>query len=104
MALVRALNSSIGGLRAQQFKIDTIGDNLANSTTTAFKAGRVEFKTLLSQTVSFGTAPQGFLGTEYALALFLQAFGVALLLGFVGAFYPAVQAGRLSPIEALKYE
>ena len=49
-------------------------------------------------------APQGFLGTKYAPELFLQAFSVALLLGFAGALYPAVQAGRLSPIEALKYE
>ncbi len=62
MALVRAMNSAISGLRAEQFKIDTIGDNLANSTTTAFKTARVEFKTLLSQTISYGTAPQGFLG------------------------------------------
>ncbi len=36
--------------------------NLANVSTTGFKAGRVEFQTLLSQTISFGTAPQGFLG------------------------------------------
>ena len=62
MALVRALNSAISGLRGQQFRIDTIGDNLANSTTTGFKSGRVQFHTLLSQTVAFGTAPQGFLG------------------------------------------
>lgn len=62
MALVRALNSAVSGLRGQQTSIDVIGDNLANSTTTAFKAGRVNFHTLLSQTISFGTAPQGFLG------------------------------------------
>jgi ABC-type antimicrobial peptide transport system permease subunit len=29
---------------------------------------------------------------------------VAVGLGFVGALYPAWQASRLSPIEALKYE
>lgn len=62
MALVRAMNSAISGLRSQQFRIDTVGDNLANATTTGFKSGRVEFSTLLSQTISFGTAPQGFLG------------------------------------------
>ena len=49
-------------------------------------------------------APQGFLGTSYAVPLFVQAFGIAVALGFVGSFYPAWQAGRLSPIEALKYE
>ena len=62
MALVRAMHSAISGLRSQQVRIDTIGNNLANSTTTAFKAGRVGFQTLLSQTIQFGTAPQGFLG------------------------------------------
>lgn len=62
MALVRALNTAVGGLRSQQTRIDQIGDNLANSTTTGFKAGRVEFHTLLSQTMSFGSAPQGQLG------------------------------------------
>ncbi|MBI2900350.1 MAG: flagellar hook-basal body complex protein [Planctomycetes bacterium] len=62
MALVRALNSAIGGLRSQQFRIDTIGDNLANSTTAGFKTARVEFETMLAQNLSFGSAPQGFLG------------------------------------------
>ncbi len=62
MALVRAMNSAISGLRAQQFVIDTVGNNLANATTTAFKSGRVEFQSLLSQTLRFGSAPSGFLG------------------------------------------
>jgi flagellar hook-basal body protein len=62
MALIRALNTAIAGLRSQQFRIDTIGDNLANSTTTGFKASRVNFENALTQTLSFGTAPQGFLG------------------------------------------
>ncbi len=49
-------------------------------------------------------APRGFLGTHYSAHLFVQAFAIALGLGFAGALYPAWQAGRLSPIEALKYE
>jgi putative ABC transport system permease protein len=49
-------------------------------------------------------APQGFLGTHYSAPLFARAFAVAMGLGFVGALYPAWQASRLSPIEALKYE
>lgn len=62
MALIRALNSAISGLAAQQTRIDIIGDNLANVDTTGFKSGRATFQTVLSQTMSFGTAPQGFLG------------------------------------------
>jgi putative ABC transport system permease protein len=49
-------------------------------------------------------APRGFLDTRYSAVLFGEAFVVALALGFVGALYPAWQASRLSPIEALKYE
>jgi ABC-type antimicrobial peptide transport system permease subunit len=49
-------------------------------------------------------APQGFLEARFSGGLFAQAFAVALALGFAGALYPAWAAGRLSPIEALKYE
>ena len=48
-------------------------------------------------------APRG-LDTRYSTLLFFQGFGIALALGFFGALYPAWQASRLSPIEALKYE
>jgi putative ABC transport system permease protein len=49
-------------------------------------------------------APRSILETEYTRILFAQAIAIALGLGFVGALYPAWQASRLSPIEALKYE
>lgn len=48
-------------------------------------------------------APRG-LDTRYSALLFLQGFVIAMALGFFGALYPAWQASRLSPIEALKYE
>ena len=48
-------------------------------------------------------APRG-LDTRYSPLLFAQGFSIAVLLGFLGALYPAWQASRLSPIEALKYE
>ncbi len=62
MALVRAFNAGISGLQAFQFRVDTIGDNLANVDTNGFKSVRVDFRTLLSQTASFGSAPTGGLG------------------------------------------
>jgi putative ABC transport system permease protein len=48
-------------------------------------------------------APRG-LDTRYSALLFVQSFVIAVALGFFGALYPAFQASRLSPIEALKYE
>jgi putative ABC transport system permease protein len=48
-------------------------------------------------------APRG-LDTRYSALLFVQGFAIAVGLGFFGALYPAWQASRLSPIEALKYE
>ena len=48
-------------------------------------------------------APRG-LDTRYSALLYVQGFAIAMALGFFGALYPALQASRLSPIEALKYE
>ncbi len=62
MALIRALNTGISGLRAQQERTSVIGNNIANVDTVGFKQARVNFETMLSQTVHFGTAPQGNLG------------------------------------------
>ena len=62
LALIRSLNTAVSGLKAQQFRIEVIGNNIANVDTTAFKGSRVDFASLLSQTVSYGVAPQGFLG------------------------------------------
>lgn len=62
MALIRALNTAVSGIKSNQLKLDVIGNNLANATTTAFKSSRVDFQTLLAQTFKSGTQPQGLLG------------------------------------------
>lgn len=62
VALIRSLNTAVSGLRAQQFRIEVIGNNIANVDTTAFKNVRVDFSSLLSQSLTYGVAPQGFLG------------------------------------------
>jgi ABC-type antimicrobial peptide transport system permease subunit len=55
---------------------------------------------LLMQEPTLGT----YLKPAYTLPMLLQAIAVALILGSVGALYPAWRAANLSPIEALRYE
>ncbi len=62
MALLRSLLTGVSGLRAQQTAIDVTGDNIANVSTTGFKGSRVNFSTLISQNMRFGSAPSGNLG------------------------------------------
>jgi len=49
--------SGVSGMRGFQSKLDVIGNNIANVNTVGFKAGRVMFKDILSQSVSGVTAP-----------------------------------------------
>ncbi|WP_028561429.1 flagellar basal body rod protein FlgG [Paenibacillus pinihumi] len=55
--MLRSMYSGVSGMRGFQTKLDVIGNNVANVNTVGFKAGRVMFKDILSQTVSGVTAP-----------------------------------------------
>jgi flagellar hook protein FlgE len=55
--MLRSLYSGISGMRGFQVKLDVIGNNIANVNTAGFKAGRVMFKDILSQTMSGVSAP-----------------------------------------------
>ncbi|MCC6573351.1 MAG: flagellar hook-basal body complex protein [Planctomycetes bacterium] len=59
MSLLRSMSAGISGVRAQQTKIDVLGHNIANATTVGYKAGRVDFSALLSQTLRFGQGANG---------------------------------------------
>lgn len=61
--MMRALFAAISGLRNHQLFMDTVGNNLANVNTTGYKASRMTFSDLLSQTISSGSAPSGGLGS-----------------------------------------
>ncbi|WEK56184.1 MAG: flagellar basal body rod protein FlgG [Candidatus Cohnella colombiensis] len=56
--MLRSMYSGVSGMRGFQTKLDVIGNNIANVNTVGFKAGRVMFQDILSQTMSGVTAPQ----------------------------------------------
>ncbi|GAA4871618.1 flagellar basal body rod protein FlgG [Paenibacillus vulneris] len=56
--MLRSLYSGVSGMRGFQTKLDVIGNNIANVNTIGFKAGRVMFKDILSQSVAGVTAPE----------------------------------------------
>ncbi len=55
--MMRSLWTAASGMVGQQFKIDTISNNLANVNTTGFKRSRVDFQDLLYHTVKFAGTP-----------------------------------------------
>ncbi len=57
-----ALSSGVTGLQVHQEMLDVAGNNLANVNTTAFKASRVGFADLLSQTLKQASEATGNLG------------------------------------------
>lgn len=62
MTVLGAMDAAFSGLSAQQVRLNTVGDNLANVSTPGFKTARVDFSTLLAETLRAGSAPEGELG------------------------------------------
>lgn len=57
--MMRSLYSAVSGLKNHQTRQDVIGNNIANVNTTGFKASRVNFQDILSQTLQGASAPNG---------------------------------------------
>ena len=49
---MRALSIAATGMEAQQLNVEVISNNISNSSTTGFKASRVEFQDLLYQNIN----------------------------------------------------
>lgn len=60
--------------------------------------GIIGIELLVSTGALAGIAP------VYTIDTFLKAFGIAIIVGLFGGFYPAWRASRLPPTEALRYE
>ncbi|MBU0639923.1 MAG: flagellar hook-basal body complex protein [Planctomycetes bacterium] len=57
MGLTSAMYTGLSGLNVNQARIETIGNNLANANTTAYKGSRTLFETQFSQIMSMGNGP-----------------------------------------------
>ena len=97
----------IGTLRALGWRRRrVVGMILGESLLLSFVSGitgivlGVGLGTLISAEPTMGALLKG----SYSPALLTQAIGIALILGAIGALYPAWRASNLSPIEALRYE
>ena len=49
-------------------------------------------------------APMMGLKPVFSPDIFVQAFGIAIIVGIIGGLYPAIKAVKLPPTEALRYE
>ncbi len=57
--MLRSLFTGVSGLRNHQFRMDVIGNNIANVNTVAFKSGRVTFKEGFAQLLQGASRPPG---------------------------------------------
>lgn len=62
MGLTTAMYTGLTGLNSNQFRIDTIGNNVANVNTTAFKGSRANFQNQFSLMLSSGSGPSATTG------------------------------------------
>ena len=68
MSLTSTMLVGYSGIKSNSVTIDTVGDNIANVNTTAFKSQRALFETLLVQTISAGQAPSDTSGGTLAFS------------------------------------
>ncbi|MGX7014683.1 flagellar hook-basal body complex protein [Vagococcus silagei] len=58
--MLKSLYSGVSGMKSLQTKMDVVSNNIANVNTTGFKAGRVRFQDIMSQTEANAQGPNDF--------------------------------------------
>ena len=78
--MMRALFAAIGGLRNHITYMDVVGNNIANVNTAGFKASRITFSDMMSQTIIGASAPTANRGgtnpTQIGLGMTLRGIDV----------------------------
>lgn len=67
--MLQALLAGVASIKAQQTRMNVIGNNLANVNTTAFKGSRVTFQDMISQTLRGASRPGTSIGGRNPLQL-----------------------------------
>ena len=62
MGLTSALFAGLTGMKTNEYRMDVIGNNIANVNTYGYKSSRADFQSQFSTTFSFGSAPSGSFG------------------------------------------
>ncbi|MGL5756429.1 MAG: flagellar hook-basal body protein [Paraclostridium sp.] len=57
--MLKSMYSGISGMKANQTKMDVVGNNIANVGTTAFKKSTTRFSDALNQTIIYSSVPGG---------------------------------------------
>ncbi len=74
--MLQALLAGVASIKAQQTRMNVIGNNLANVNTTAYKGSRVTFQDMLAQTIRGSSRPSATLGGTNPIQ-----FGLGVLIG-----------------------
>lgn len=81
--------AGVASIKAQQTRMNVIGNNLANVNTTAYKKNRVSFTDMMSQTVRGATRPSSTLGglnpVQYGLGVLVSGTDTDTLQGSLNA-------------------
>lgn len=72
--MLQAMLAGVASIKAQQTRMNVIGNNLANVNTTAYKGSRITFQDMLAQTIRGATRPTTNLGGTNAIQ-----FGLGVL-------------------------
>ncbi len=62
MGLTSSLFAGLSGMKTNEYRMDVVGNNIANVNTTAFKSSRATFQSQFYSTFNFGSAPNGAFG------------------------------------------
>ncbi|MCH7903129.1 MAG: flagellar hook protein FlgE [Armatimonadetes bacterium] len=60
--MLQAMLAGVASIKAQQTRMNVIGNNLANVNTTAFKSSRITFQDMIAQTIRGASRPSSTLG------------------------------------------